>query len=190
KLTIRSLRARAVNVPMTRPLVTSGGTVGSAPLVLIDLTTDQGIIGSSYVFCFSPLALGPVARLVANFEELARGEVLAPFEIERKLEKKFRFLGNQGLIGIAEAGIDMAAWDALGKGAGLPLARLLGGALRPIPAYNSNGLGIMGAARAAAEARELVEPGFRAIKIRLGYPDLETDLEVVRAVRGAVDPDV
>jgi hypothetical protein len=36
-----------------------------------------------------------------------------------------------------------ALWDALAKAAGLPLARLLGGTLEPVPAYNSNGLGLI-----------------------------------------------
>jgi mandelate racemase len=84
------------------------------------------------------------------------------------------------------AGIDMAAWDAQAKALGVPLVRALGGEPRPIPAYNSCGLSIMGAEAAAAEAKELVAPGFRAIKVRLGYPDVETDLAVVRSIRGAV----
>ena len=41
---------------------------------------------------------------------------------------------------IAMSGLDMAAWDALAKAAGMPLARLLGGTVGPVPAYNSNGL--------------------------------------------------
>ena len=64
KLTIQGLRARAVNVPMQRPLQTSGGTVTTAPLVLIDIQTAEGIVGSSYVFCYTPLALKPVAQLL------------------------------------------------------------------------------------------------------------------------------
>jgi mandelate racemase len=84
----------------------------------------------------------------------------------------------------------MAAWDALAKACGLPLARLLGGEPREIPTYNSCGLGVIGAELAVEEAAELVAPGFGAIKARLGYPEIETDLEVVRAVRGSVGEDV
>jgi mandelate racemase len=87
---------------------------------------------------------------------------------------------------MAMAGIDMAAWDALAKSCEVPLARLLGGEPRKIPAYNSCGLGIIGGERAAEEALELVAPGFRAIKVRLGYPELDTDVAVVRAVRRSV----
>ena len=49
---------------------------------------------------------------------------------------------------------------------------------------------MIGAGRAAEEARELVAPGFRAIKVRLGYPEPEEDVEVVRAIRRAVGEDV
>ncbi len=174
---------------MSRPLQTSGGLVATAPLVLIDLKTEQGITGCSYLFCYTPLALKPVTHLVAGLEELIKGDPLAPFEIEQKLRRRFRLLGPQGLVGMALAGIDMAAWDALAKACGVPLVRLLGGRPQPVSAYNSCGLGIIGAGRAAAEAQELVAPGFKAIKVRLGYPDLETDVAVVRSVRDAVGKD-
>ena len=65
-----------------------------------------------------------------------------------------------------------------------------GGTAQRTPAYNSNGLGIIGVARAAGEAQELIAPGFFAVKVRLGYADAETDLAVVRAVREAVGPDI
>lgn len=175
---------------MLRPLQTSGGMVGTAPLVLIDLHTEEGITGCSYAFCYTPLALKPVAQLIANLETLIKGDVVAPLAIEQKLQRRFRLLGPQGLTGIAMAGIDMAAWDGLAKASGMPLVRLLGGEPRPIPAYNSCGLGIIGSERAATEARELAAPGFTAIKVRLGYPDLKTDVEVIRAVRHAVGEDI
>ena len=190
QLTVRSLQARAVDVPMDRPLMTGGGEVGSAAMVLVDLLTEEGITGSSYVFCPTPLVLGPVARLLSNLAPLIEGDPLAPVEIERKLQKTFRLLGPQGLTAMATAGIDMAAWDALAKACGLPLARLLGGEPREVPAYNSCGLGLIGAERAAEEAAELTAPGFGAIKIRLGYPSIKTDVEVVRAVRASVGEDV
>ena len=88
------------------------------------------------------------------------------------------------------AGIDMSAWDALAKAREVPLVRLLGGEAREIPAYNSCGLGTIGAERAAREAEELVAPGFGAVKVRLGYPELEEDVEVVRAIRRSVGEDV
>ncbi|MFQ5992981.1 MAG: hypothetical protein ACE5NA_11145 [Nitrospiraceae bacterium] len=56
-MTIRILEARAVNVPMRRPLRTSGATMmGTGPLVLIDLLPEEGVTACGYVFCSTPLA--------------------------------------------------------------------------------------------------------------------------------------
>jgi mandelate racemase len=185
-LTIRDLRLRGVHVPMRRPLVTRGGTVAIAPLALIDLLTDEGVTGSAYLFCYTPVALQPVLQTLAKLLPMIRGDAVAPLALDRKLRGAFRLLGAKGVVGMALAGLDMAAWDALAHAAGLPLVRLLGAAPRPVPAYNSNGLGLIGADAAAAEARELIAPGFDAIKVRLGYADVATDLAVLRAVRAAV----
>ena len=68
------------------------------------------------------------------------------------------------------AGIDMAAWDALGQALGQPVARLLGGVPRPVRAYNSKGLGIMALPKLVNEAKQLVGEGFDAVKLRLGRP--------------------
>lgn len=174
---------------MPRPLAVSTGQVTIAPFVLVDLYTDDGPVGCSYVFAVQRWALEPLAQLIRNLVESIAGSELAPLEIEAALQKRMRLVGAHGLTLMALAAIDMAAWDALAKAAELPLAQLLGGSLRPTPAYNSNGLGIIGTARAATEARELCEPGFRAIKVRLGYPDAETDRAVVRAVRDAIGSD-
>src|SRR5215218_5545640 len=191
ELTVRSLVVHAVDVPMSRPLKTGGGEVGSAAMVLIDLLTEEGVSGCSYLFCPTPLVLKPLAKLLSNLAPLIEGDLLAPVEIEQKLQKTFRLLGPQGLSAMAMAGIDMAAWDALAKSCEMPLVRLLGGQSSRIPAYNSCGLGMIGPGGAADEAQELLASGFSALKVRLGYQELKTDLEVVRAaVRDSVGEEV
>jgi mandelate racemase len=99
---------------------------------------------------------------------------------------QFRLIGAQGVIWMAMAGLDVACWDALAQAAGQPLVTYLGGTPKPIPAYNSNGLGLMPPERCAEEAEQLLEGGFCGIKLRLGYPTLEEDLAAVRAVRKRV----
>jgi L-alanine-DL-glutamate epimerase-like enolase superfamily enzyme len=88
-------------------------------LVLIDLVTQEGITGSSYIRCYTPLALQPLVYLVANCEELLKGQTAAPATVERQLQQHVRLLGTQGLIGMAIAGIDMALWDARARACGL-----------------------------------------------------------------------
>jgi mandelate racemase len=185
-LKIRSLRVRAVAAPMKRPLATSTGTVSTAALVLIDLGCSGGITGRSYLFAIGRHNLAPIAKLVEAMGEMLKGDALAPFDIERKLRARYALLGVHNIVLFAMSGIDMAAWDALGQALGQPLVRLLGAAPRPIPAYNSNGLGIMPLQPLVREAIELVSEGFRAVKLRLGRPDANDDREALRSVKKAL----
>lgn len=186
RLTISSLNVRPVHVPMRIPLQTSSGTIRVAPLALLDLHTSEGVIGRTYLFCYTPLVLKPVCDLLSNLRPILEGVTLAPLEINRVLQSRFRLLGTKGIVGMALAGIDMAAWDALARAQQQPLARALGADLLDVVAYNSCGLGLIGPDLAPAEAESLLASGFTAIKVRLGYPDLETDIKVVRAVKSAI----
>ena len=185
KLKVRSIRARAVSAPMKRPLATSTGQVSTAALLLIDLQSDAGIVGRSYLFGIGRHNLAPIAKLIEAMAEMIKGDECAPLEIERKLRARYTLLGVHNIVLFAMAGIDMAAWDAFGQALGQPLARLLGAAPRPIPAYNSKGLGILPLKALVKEAGELVGEGFRAVKLRLGRPDAHADLDALRAVKKA-----
>jgi len=187
---IRELKVRAVAAPMKRPLATSIATVTVAPLLLLDLQTDSGIVGRSYLFALAKHHLPPLAKLVEAMAEMVKGDELAPLELERKLRARYALLGVHNMVLFAMAGIDMAAWDALGQSLRLPLVRLLGAAPRPIRAYNSKGLGIQPIKALEKEAVELVEEGFGAIKLRLGRPDAAQDLEALRTVKKAIGPGI
>jgi len=189
-MNIREIRVRAVAAPMKRPLATSTGTLTLAPLLLIDLETDAGVVGRSYLFAIGRHNLAPLAKLVEAMAEMVKGDEVAPFDLERKLRARYTLLGVHNIVLFAMAGIDMAAWDALGQSLGQPLVRLLGAKPRPIPAYNSKGLGILAERELVKEAFELVDEGFRAVKLRLGRPDAKQDLQALRAVKKQIGPDV
>lgn len=189
-LRIRDISARPVLVPMRRPLRTSTGAIEAAPLLLLDLRTDDDVTSRAYLFGIHPFALAPLRSLVESLAAMVAGDRLAPFEVQRKLRARLTLLGPHNLTGMALSGLDMAAWDALARAHDMPLAALLGGRPAPVPAYNSNGLGIMPPDAAAAEANELVSEGFRAVKVRLGRPSGTEDLAAARAVRAAIGADV
>lgn len=168
---------------MARPLGTSAQTMATAPILLIDLETEEGITGHAYLFCYTRMAPGLIATVLADIQDAVRGECLAPIDFSIRLSQRYRLLGAQGIIRMALAGFDVACWDALSVAAGLPLVSYIGSRPRPIQAYNSNGLGLMPPEQAANEAEALLEHGFRAVKLRLGRPTAEQDLAVVRAVR-------
>jgi mandelate racemase len=187
RLTIRDALIRTVIVPMRRPLMTRVVTIDRAPLVLIDLRTEEGITGRAYVFGYSPRGNVLLAAALREAVALAIGDRVAPVEIASKVTKALTLMGHGGIAAMAVAGLDMACWDALAQAAGLPLATLLGGSPHAIAAYNSNGLGLIDPAAVGEEAAALVEEGgFAAVKLRLGRPALEDDLAAVRAARKSV----
>ena len=182
-LTIRAIRSVAVDVPMRYPLGTSAATLRSAPLLLIDLETEQGITGHAYLFCYVSAAAQAMAAMLEEVARTVKGDAVAPVDLWDKLSRRFRLISVQGIVRMAMSGLDVACWDALAVAAGKPLVSMLGGAPHAIPAYNSSGLGLMAPEAAADEAEKLLEGGFRAVKLRLGYATLEADLAAVRAVR-------
>lgn len=186
QLKVKAVKVRAVGAPMKRPLATATGSIKVAPLLLVDVQTDGGIVGRSYLFGINALHLPPMAGLVEAMGEMIKGDALAPFELERKLRAKHTLLGVHNIVLFAISAIDMAAWDALGQALGEPLVRLLGGAPRPVRAYNSKGLGIMPLKALVREAIELVGEGFGAVKLRLGRPEARDDIEALRAVKKAI----
>ena len=186
--TVQSFKIRTVSVPLAEPHQTASGTVTEAPLVLTDIVTDTGVTGHSIVFTYTPAALKPTANLIQNIEPRIQGDLLAPAEIEQKLTKRFCLLGTQGLVGIALAAIDMALWDALARVHDLPLVRLLGGVEKPLRAYGAVGFdGEQGCAKVAAQ---WVSKEFTGVKAKIGYPTIQEDVAVVRAIRKAVGDDV
>ena len=186
RLTVRSLRAVPVMAPMTYVLGTSAGAVRSAPLLLLDLETEEGITGRAYQFCYVPAAARALAVMLEDMLEAVRGASVAPGDLWSLLARRYMLIGVQGIVRMGMSLIDVAAWDAVAHAAGKPLASLLGSSLRAVPAYNSNGLGLMPAAALADEAEKLLQGGFRAVKLRLGYPTLKEDIAAVRAVRNRV----
>lgn len=190
KLTVRGVRTIPVLVPMTFALGTSAARVTEAPLLLIDLETEEGVTGRSYLFCYRPSGPRVIALLLEDAVSLIKGERVRPADIAVKLARRFALIGVTGTVRMALSGLDAAMWDALGVAAGLPLASLLGSAPRPIPAYNSCGLGLMAPAAVADEAVQLTARGFKAVKLRLGYPTLDEDIAALKAVRGRLGPGI
>src|SRR3984893_9709127 len=122
---IRGIKAGAVIAPISRPVKNAFGIIESAPLVLIDVDTDQGVTGHSYIFAYTKLTLKPLVHLIEEIGRDLTGQAIAPFDLMALMDAKFRLLGWQGLVGMAGSGLDMALYDALGQAAGQPLAKLL-----------------------------------------------------------------
>jgi mandelate racemase len=191
RLTYKSVEVRAVAVPLKRPVIAKVGSFTELPLILIDLYTQEGVVGRSYLGPYLKNAARYVIPAIRDLAAALGGKPVAPLDNFQLNRRSLNLIGYEGVALIAVAGLDMAAWDALAKAAAMPLAVLIGGSLAPVPAYNSNGLWLRPVDTLAKEAGELVaEGGFTALKLRLGHGRLADDLAAISEVRKAVGDDV
>src|SRR5437764_14104743 len=168
-LTFKSIHARAVVLKLRRPVVARIATISDWPLILIDLMTEEGIIGLSYLEPYTIKTMRYLVPALEDFGAMLKGRWVAPIELYDLARKSLHFVGYQGLSMIAVSGLDMAAWDALAKAAGVPLCVLLGGSVGPVKAYNSNGLWLQPPELLGADAIALRDAGgFTGLKLRLG----------------------
>jgi len=190
-LTFKSIAARPVVLKLKRPVVARIATITDWPLILIDLYTEEGIVGRSYLEPYIAKSMRYLVPAIHDLGAQLKGHRVSPVELYGLARKSLHFVGYQGLSMIAVSGLDMAAWDALAKAAGMPLCVLLGGSVGAVKAYNSNGLWLGEPAATAAEAAELRdEGGFTGLKLRLGRERVADDLATIAAVRHAVGDDI
>ena len=190
-LTFKDLRARPVVLKLKRPVAARIATITDWPLILIDLHTEEGIVGRSYLEPYLVKSMRYLVPALNDLGNLLKGRRVAPVELYDAGRRSLHFVGYQGLSMIAVAGLDMAAWDALAKAADMPLCVLLGGSVGPVKSYNSNGLWLKEPEAVAAEAVQLRdEGGFSGLKLRLGRDRVADDLATVEAVRRMVGADM
>lgn len=191
RLTLRDIRVRAVVLTLKRPIVARIMTIADWPLLLVDLHTEEGVTGRSYIAPYQAAALRYLAPVIGDLARLFKGEVLAPADWHDRARKSLHLMGYAGISLSAVSALDMAAWDALAKAAGLPLHALLGGSHGAVRAYNSGGLWL-GAPQAATEEAAALreEGGFQGLKLRLGRAQPRDDVAAIEAIRRGAGEDI
>lgn len=155
--------------------------------VVVMVRSDDGLVG--WGEAHHGRAPGAVANLInTTLAQLVTGmdptDNVGVWDRVYKMQLASHGMGAAAAIGLS--GIDMALWDLRAKAVGWPLYRLLGGRSRAMTAYAGGiSLGFQPPSELAAEARGLVDRGFRALKLRVG-DTWRVDVERVRAVRDEV----
>ena len=133
-LTFKSLTARPVLLKLERPVIARIATIADWPLILIDLETEEGVVGRTYLEPYTPKTMRHLVPALHDLGAMFKGRRIAPGDLYEAARKSLHFVGYQGISMIAVAGVDMAAWDALARAADLPLCVLLGGSVGPVKA--------------------------------------------------------
>jgi len=155
----------------------------AAAVVLVEVETDDGLVGIGESVAAFP-AEGTVAAL-QGVSPLFVGQPV--FDVERLITGA-RHLGSFNHTpwhaNFVLAGLEMALWDILGKAAGWPVYRLLGGAMRDEVDYFGFVQGDT-ADELAESARDLAEAGYGVIYMKVGRGE-DADLRNTAAVRAAI----
>ena len=186
---IKKVTCHVVSAPVERPFTSSRGwlykTRGSC---IVEIETADGITG--WGECYGPSAVAK-AYIETQFAPRIIGR--DAFDVEviwEDLYNRIKDYGPRGMVTSAMSGIDIALWDIIGKACGKPIHKLIGGAQRTEVTSYATGLYFIDMDRlieeAVEEAREYVEQGFVAIKMKIGLGDPKLDIRRVAAVREAI----
>ncbi len=188
---ITAVRAHCLRSPLETPFAFSQGWVRSRGATIVEVLTDEGLVGWGEALC---QGLQPPEIAAATI-----GSALAPLlvgadprDVEPLWHRMYmctRDFGMKGAVVAAISGVDIALWDLAGKALGQPVWRLLGGAFRDrVRVYATGFYRIRGqgeAPRLADEAAQRTAEGFTAMKVKLGF-GLADDIAVMDAVGAAI----
>ena len=103
-LTLRQIMARPVALKLERPVVARIATIEDWPLILIDLHTEEGITGRSYLEPYIVKSMRYLVPAINDLSDLLRGKQVTPVEFFETARKSLHFVGYEGLSLIAAAG--------------------------------------------------------------------------------------
>ena len=180
---------RAVS-PLSRPIADSTHAIPEIAFVITRLTLESGVTGEAYLLAFHYSqhaiagALRDIAAMVVGWEANQPGAFI------RHYEKESEYFGRNGIHRWALGSINIAMWDAWAKTAGVPVWKMIGAKHSRVPLYGSGGWLSYSIPELLDEVTCYAERGFRAVKIKVGSPDLQTDIERLTRVREAVGPHI
>jgi L-alanine-DL-glutamate epimerase-like enolase superfamily enzyme len=189
KVKIEHIATELLRLPLPHAVASAGARVAVLDYLLVRLQSAGGAEGLGYAcqYVAAPGGGAHGAALRRLADDLAPLVLGADVELRgrswRALWRASAATGHGDLALAAVAAYDLALWDLAGKAAGLPVWQLLGATRDRLPVYYS-GL-FLGSTEdeLLAEAASLRGQGYGAVKMRVGKPDPDEDVERVQAVR-------
>lgn len=174
------------HVPLQRPWGDTTHAITHIDLLLLDLRTDGGVVGTGYTYSVGVGLKAVEALLRWDVVPKLIGLPVNPRGTWHDLWRVLHDTGGGGTSTLALAAVDIALWDILGKAAGAPLVQLLGQMRPSISAYGS-GVNLNLSLDALKEqVRRWLARGYPAVKVKVGRPDIAEDIERLQAVRALI----
>jgi L-alanine-DL-glutamate epimerase-like enolase superfamily enzyme len=188
---ITRLRTRVAQLPVAKPFSTGRYDVRSIDCVCVFLETDEGLVGEGMCYVTNGRRLKVLREMVASLEHLVVDLQLGQSgSFALNAFNDVRAFGRQGVSALAISAVEEALWDLRGKQFGVNVAHIFGACRTAVPSYVNSMWLSSTIDELHREAEGLLKLGFRAIKMHVGLPDPNQDVERVRAVREMLGPDV
>ena len=184
---IRFFRARSTR---SIPIADATHQISEISFLVTRITLDNGLTGDAYLLSFHYSA-GAISGALRDVHALALGaDASRPGAFVQQYDREAEYFGNSGIHRWACGSINVAMWDAWAKSLGQPAWKLFGAYRDRVPLYGSGGWLSYSIPELLDEVTGYAKRGFRAVKIKVGSPDVETDIERLTRVREAVGPAV
>ena len=185
-MTVAEIERREFSLPLESPLSTASGEIERREGIALRLGDGTGTIGVGEA---TPLpgwteSLDECRATLSTLEESRPGAWV--YDLDLKFEFESEFDDRPA----ARHGLSLACSDRASRRAERPLYRQLGGERRVDRVAVNATVGDASLGETVEAAREAVEAGFDTVKCKVGSRSLDEDIDRVRAIRDAVDPDV
>ena len=189
---IKDIRVRMFNVPLAEVLTDAKhGDHTHFQLITATVTLDDGSEGTGYTYTGGKGGRSIVAMIEDDLAPLLTGrDAEAVEDLYEAMQWHVHYVGRGGIASFAISAVDIALWDLRGKRTGQPLWKMSGGASDRCRAY-AGGIDLnFPLPKLLDQISGYLAAGFDGVKIKIGQPTLEQDVERVRAVRELIGPDV
>ena len=184
--TIQAVEATALRFPLPKPIASALGAYTHVDATAVRVRTDDGLTGFGISAGLGGAASAAMVPYIeAELAPLAVGQdALAPAALWHRLWSVNKPRLRAGLGVWALSALDIACWDVVGKAAGLPLHRLLGGFRQDVPVYGSGGWHTLSDDELIAECHAFVAQGITAYKYKIGTARDEERTALLRREMG------
>jgi L-alanine-DL-glutamate epimerase-like enolase superfamily enzyme len=183
--TIADIRADhyLIKLPVTLSDSTHG-QIGHFELITVRVRDVEGREGAGYTYTVGANGAGVHATIQRDLAPRLAGERADLIEaLWKKMWWTLHYGGRGGAAAMAISAVDIALWDLKARGFGVPLWTLLGGDDARVPCY-AGGIDLdFPLDKLLAQTYDNLRKGFRAIKMKVGRPQLSEDVARVRAMR-------
>lgn len=188
---ITDLQCRLFRVPLDEVMADAKhGEHTHFELVTVTLTTGDGETGTGYTYTGGKGGHAIRAMVNHDLRPLVLGRDAADIDaLYDAMQWGVHYVARGGIASFAISAIDIALWDLKGRREDRPLWRMAGGASNRSRAYRGAIDLNFPLEKLLANVQGFVDEGYRAVKIKVGQPDMRDDFARAEAVRDLLGPD-